>query len=210
MIWSERIIGRAVSRQLFSNSALVMVPNCSWTGHECDVLVVEKGLRIIDIEVKISRSDLKADLKKEKWWERRSQYWVVEGPPAPDMRRQWPLQVWKHYYAMPKSIWTPELLSDLPPASGILLLEEKSTAYNVSGPLGIRVERAAKPCRDADKLSPASVLDIARLASLRMWDAYAEIENLTATCQTLSESITVSGSHNPAPITQEIQHEPSL
>lgn len=199
MKWSERTIGRAVSRQLFANSSVVMVPNCSWTGYECDILVVEKNLRIIDIEVKISRADLKADLKKDKWWRRSgAMYWHHEGPPAPDLIRPWPKQVWKHYYAMPQSIWTPELVDYIPPNSGVLLLTERSDAYSVSGPLVIKVERAAKPCRDADKLSPACVMDIARLANLRLWDAYAEADNLVAINQKLSQKIMT-----PATQTQE-------
>ena len=44
--------------------ALVMVPNCYWTGDECDLLVVRNDLRLVDVEVKISRSDLKADAGK--------------------------------------------------------------------------------------------------------------------------------------------------
>lgn len=39
-----------------------------------------------------------------------------------------------------------------------------------------RVRRPAKPCRGADPISPAAAMDIARLASLRMWEAYARLE----------------------------------
>ena len=40
----------------------------------------------------------------------------------------------------------------------------------------IRVRRPAKPCRGAEPISPAAAVDIARLASLRMWDAYERLE----------------------------------
>lgn len=177
MKWTEHTIGRALCRQTFNRSALVLVPNCNWTGNECDVLVVEKNLRIIDIEVKISRADLKADAKKAKWWESLSYAeatargldpWSAKIPVA------WPRKVWKHYYAMPKAIWTSELLACVPANSGILLLSEPYAHDTV--PVVIQCERQAKPNRDAEKLAPAAVLDIARLANLRMWEAYAKLE----------------------------------
>ena len=64
--WSEQLIARTLARQTFEKKNLVIVPNCNWTGNECDLLVVTPDLRIIDVEVKISRSDLKADTKKNK------------------------------------------------------------------------------------------------------------------------------------------------
>lgn len=68
--WSESNIARALALQVFARKYLVMVPNCNWTGYECDLLAVAPDLRIVDIEVKISRADLKADAKKDKWWHR--------------------------------------------------------------------------------------------------------------------------------------------
>lgn len=169
MSWTEHTIGRALCRQTFNRKALVLVPNCNWTGYECDVLIVESQLRIIDVEIKISRADLKADLKKDKWWHSLS--YGEFGPKAP---RPWPRKVWKHYYAMPKAIWTPELVDFLPANSGILLLNEPGEWDRVE--VVVRCERSAKPNRDAEKLSPAAVLDIARLANLRMWEAYGKLE----------------------------------
>ncbi|KAG1523066.1 hypothetical protein G6F51_014555 [Rhizopus arrhizus] len=89
--------------------------------------------------------------------------------------REWPRQVWKHYYALPAEIWTDELLDCLgSPASGVLLLT------NEGGQVKARVRRAATHNRDAKIISPASAVDIARLASLRMWDAYARLEEREA------------------------------
>jgi hypothetical protein len=184
VIWTEHTIGRALCRQTFNRSALVLVPNCNWTGYECDVLIVEKNLRIIDIEVKISRADLKADAKKDKWWshmlysEALAAGKTVAGerwdPYAHRQPVAWPRKVWKHYYAMPKAIWAPELIDFLPANSGILLLSEPGEHDTV--PVVIRCVRPLKPNRDAAKLEPAAVLDIARLANLRMWEAYAKLE----------------------------------
>jgi hypothetical protein len=175
--WSENTIARALARQTFERKHLVLVPRCNWTGHECDLLVVARDLRIIDVEIKISRADLKADAKKEKWfhaWD-----FKVDGPYLPAAERvlrprQWPRKVWKHYYCMPREIWNEALFEFLPsPASGVLLLSEQRHG----GQLVVHCERRATPCRDADRISAEDAIDIARLASLRMWDSFERAEN---------------------------------
>lgn len=177
MSWSERTIAAALARQTFKRKYLVVVPNCNWTGHECDLLVVTENLRIIDVEIKISRADLKADAKKDKWWRRfgsvydpeRHQY--VERPKQP---LQHPQRVWKHYFAMPAEIWDDSLLEFLPsPASGVILLRDGSWPQTE---LMATVARRATPSRQADRISHEQAVNIARLASLRMWDAYDAVE----------------------------------
>lgn len=194
MKWTETSIARALALQTFNRKSLVVVPNCTWTGYECDLLVVAPDLRIIDVEVKISRADLKADAKKDKWWHREF------AGHAPEERkdgagnviaryhraiynktpRQWPPKVWKHYYAMPKEIWKPELAEFINERSGILLLSEQQCYGVIDGAaqIVVSVERQAKPNRDAEKISPAAAIDIARLASLRMWESYRQVEEL--------------------------------
>jgi len=164
------MIARAISLQTLARKCVVLVDRCNWTGHECDVLGVTTDLRIIDIEIKISRSDLKADAKKDKWWKHYTRSaetgrYVPNSPPLP---RNHPPKVWKHYYALPKEIWKPELFDSLPSkASGVLLLEQGRWD-------GIDVEcvRRATPNKDACRITPEQVMDIARLANLRMWEAY--------------------------------------
>lgn len=170
MNWSEHAIARAIALQTLARKCVVLVDNCNWTGYECDVLAVTNDLRIIDVEVKISRADLKADAKKDKWWRRACSWYPHEGPPSPDMPRQHPPKVWKHYYAMPKEIWRPELLECLPSsASGVILMREQR---NSTTPVVAEVVRRAMPAKDATRLKPEQVMDIARLANLRMWEAY--------------------------------------
>lgn len=183
MKWSETMIARALAYQVFHRKNLVVVPNCNWTGSECDLLVVTSDLRIVDVEVKISRADLKADAKKDKWWH----YLSYDEKIAVGLRPQtddwfgakepvqWPDKVWKHYYAMPAEIWKPELLASINPKSGILLLKEQRGGGSL---VFVSVERPAKPNRNAQKICAASAVDIARLASLRMWDTYKELEDV--------------------------------
>lgn len=184
MTWSETSIARALARQTFNRQHLVVVPNCGWTGHECDLLVVTANLLVIDVEIKISRADLKADAKKDKWWHRGHAEWdgVARcwGPRPGDARREWPRKVWKHYICCPKDIWAPDLLACLPsPASGVILVAERNhDRANRMPTLELTVERRAKPCRDAKAISPEQAVDIARLASLRMWDTYEAMDRM--------------------------------
>lgn len=173
MKWSEFKIIDAISRQVLDRRCLLLVDNCSWTGNECDVLGVTDDLRIIDVEVKISRADLKADRSKDKWWSRQMYRWLD----GPDQLREHPPKVWKHYYAMPAEIWKPELADSLPSQnSGILLLRYLERDDRII----VKCERRAKPAKDAYRLKPDEVLHVARLANLRMWEAYKREEKAEA------------------------------
>lgn len=174
MTWNEHLIARALSLQIFQRKHLVVVDNCNWTGHECDLLVVTSDLRIIDVEVKISRADFKADAKKDKWWHRQGWQRYQETPPPP-IARPWPPKVWKHYYALPKDIWKPDLVQFINPNSGILLLRE---GRGPSMPVVVDVERRVRANKDAEKITEAQAVDIARLASLRMWNAYQDVARM--------------------------------
>lgn len=176
MKWTERNIAAFLATFTFSHKCLVIIPNCLWTGNETDVLAVTKDLRIIDVEIKVSRSDLRADAAKMKWfhyWD-----WKVDGPYPPQgtqrtlRPRPWPEKVWKHYYCLPKAIWTPELLNEIQPVSGVLLVSEDTSGRGFY----INCVRPAKPNSKADRLTPAMAVDLARLASLRMWKAYAKLD----------------------------------
>ena len=171
--WSENLIARTLARHTFGRQHLVVVPNCTWPGSECDLLVVTPNLRVIDVEIKISRADLKADAKKDKWYH--SWDWRTDGNYDAEKRkpRDWPQKVWKHYYCLPKDIWDDSLLECLPsPQSGVLLMHN----HRGNDDFLIRVARPAKPDRKADRISPEDAVDIARLASLRMWDALQKLE----------------------------------
>lgn len=182
MNWSEHTIARAIALQTLARKCVVLVDNCNWTGHECDVLGVTTDLRIIDVEVKISRADLKADAKKDKWWqrpvigyqERETRWGKFREPVYGAIPQLHPRKVWKHYYALPAAIWKPELLDCLPSkASGVILMREQRNSVT---PVVADVVRRATPAKDATRLTPEQVMDIARLANLRMWEAYREAE----------------------------------
>lgn len=176
-MWTESRIAAALARQTFERRHLVLVLNCSWTGHECDLMVVTSDLRVIDVEVKISRADLKADAHKDKWWIRHGWQWHQAQQPEPTAR-EWPPKVWKHYFALPAEIWQDALFDALPsPKSGVILLSERD------GKVFAKCVRRSTPNREATRLKPAQAVDIARLASLRMWhalDARRTVESIAA------------------------------
>lgn len=158
--WSETMIAKSLALHTFERRHLVMLPNCNWTGHECDLLVVTKDLRIIDVEVKISRADLRVDAKKSKWWEQMA--WRND---SSGQRRLWPPKVWKHYYALPNELWRDDLYDAMSPASGVLLLTQ-----GADGHVFVTCARRAKPDIGAYRVTPEAAIDIARLANLRYWD----------------------------------------
>lgn len=177
--WNEMRIARAISRQTLGRKCIVLVDRCNWTGYECDVLGVTTDLRIIDVEVKISRADLKADAKKDKWWQRNGSLydWRTRSyPEGASVARHHPPKVWKHYYALPADIWSESLFEFLPSsASGVLTVKEQRG----TDVLSIHCVRRAVPNKDASRLTPAQAIDIARLANLRMWNAYEQLEQAT-------------------------------
>jgi hypothetical protein len=190
MTFTERSIAGYLARVIFLRKYLLLVPNCSWPGSECDLLAVTPNLRVIDVEIKISRADLRADAKKEKWFE--YEKYQPDVWPRAKHRIAYPRRVWKHYYCLPRTIWTPDLYADMNEVSGLLLIDDavprEAVGYGVTRiperkGFRIRVERRAKPDIKADKITPADAVDIARLASLRMWDAYDALDKIKVKSQ---------------------------
>ena len=164
MAWTERTIGAYLARHVFQRRHLV-VPNCQWTGAECDLLVITKTLMIVDVEIKTSRADLRADPGKDKWWHHRG--W---GKDRVSTALDWPRRVWRHYYCAPEAVLV-GILDGLPQRSGVLAIREDK-----HGRPWLHVARRAKSNPDAKPITAGEAIDIARLANLRMWDALYELD----------------------------------
>lgn len=163
--FTAKNITQYLANVFFEKKYLCVVDNCNWTGNECDMLVVTENLRIIDVEIKISRADLKADAGKTKWKDFSVRY---QNPPVDPTYVEHPRKIWKHYYCLPKNIWKDELYECLPSdCSGVILL----TYDDIRKKMRHEVVRRSKPNTKADKISYESVINIARLASLRMWNS---------------------------------------
>lgn len=120
-----------------------VVPNVSWgIGiHECDVLVVRPSGHAVEIEIKVSVSDLKADAKKH------------HGHYSNRIRELW--------FAMP-AFMEPHV--DLVPArAGILLLDTRHGSTYVSKTL-------RKPILNsqARKLTPREIQKVRHLGCMRL------------------------------------------
>lgn len=171
--WTEGSICAVLARKVFNND-LCVLPNTIWTGYEADLLVCTKDLYLVDVEVKISRADLKLDKDKDKWWKRpwgrydTATRAYIKPDPIPV---EYPHKVWKHYYAMPKAIWKDDLMEHVQPISGILLIDDNK-----------RVEciKRAKPNRKAEPITTLHAIELARLTSFRMWKAYEQLADYEA------------------------------
>lgn len=166
MKWTAREIARSLYVQAFNHKHLLVVPNTYWPGNETDILVVRTDLRLMDVEIKISRSDLKADAKKEKWFDMPTT-WRDERPKTP---RTHPRRIWKHYYCMPEAIWKDGLLEGIPATSGVILMRDHPDHP------GTWLVRQAKPAKDAERITPEELADIARVQSHRMWESFNEVD----------------------------------
>lgn len=170
MTWTARELVRTLALHVFDRKHLVVVPECQWPGSECDLLVVRRDLRLVDVEIKISRADLKRDAAKDKWFELPTT-WSFGGT-RPRVPRTHPARIWKHYFAVPADIWTDELYAHVPECSGVMMIRDSHFGL---APL-MTIRRQARPNKDAKAISAEDVCDIARLQSLRMWDAYREVD----------------------------------
>lgn len=166
MKWTAREIARALAYQVFNRRHLIVLPNTYWPGSETDLLLVRCDLRLMDVEIKISRSDLKADGGKDKWFDQ-PLTWRDERPKSP---RSHPRRIWKHYYCMPEAIWKDDLLSVVQPTSGIILMRDHPEH------VGCYLKRQPKAAKGAEPISHEELCDIARVQSQRMWDAYDELD----------------------------------
>lgn len=129
----------------------LIVPNVYWGMgiHECDLLVVSKAGYLTEIEIKISRADLRADAKK---W---------HGHESDRIKRL--------FFALPD--YLEHCIDMVPERAGIILVRPKANVPGVY-PYHPRCReiRSAIRNKDATKISDADRYKIARLGALRIWN----------------------------------------
>ena len=175
-IYTAERIAAVLARRTF-DGALCVVDRCTRLGAECDLLVVTRNLRAIDVEIKLSRADLKADRVKDKWYDYGERDRLTGS--YRKTTREWPRSVFKHYYVLPAPIWRVELLQHCMPKSGVIVVDFEhvnARRFSARRSGALIVKRRATPNRNCQPLKHETVVDIARLASLRMWDAYRDLE----------------------------------
>jgi hypothetical protein len=165
-------IEESVSR-LFGIRQNIIVPNISWGAglHECDLLIINKSHYATEIEIKVSKADLKKDLLKE------------HGHKS-DMIKEL-------YYAMPSKLieYAKTILPETVGLIGCELTEYNHNYHQVQGEGDLKydtdidviasIERKAKS-NGGRKLTEKEVLNIARLGTMRIWNLKKKLIKLTS------------------------------
>ena len=124
----------------------IVVPNISWgvNLHECDLLIIRKSGYGIEVEIKVSKSDLKADAKK--------------GHNHNDRMDR----LSELYFAIPD--YMEDCIEYIPERAGILLLHKDEWGLN------IQRKREPQKNRNKNKFSNEEILKIAHLGCMRIWN----------------------------------------
>lgn len=132
--------------ELFGIRKHLMVPNVSWgLGiHECDMLIVTKNGYANEVEIKLSRYDLKRDL--DKYHSHRNRL----------IRRL--------FFAIPLSLQ--EFQDLIPERAGIIIVNEDR---NLPYQSWCKITRPAQINKNALPLSMEQQIHLGRLASMRIW-----------------------------------------
>ncbi len=128
----------------------LIVPNVGWgmNMHECDLLVVSKAGYLTEIEIKITRADLRRDLKKRHLHK------------SPRIKRL--------FFALPDYLESCQHM--VPERAGIILVSAADRASTYPYSCGCRRIRAAVTNKAAGKITDYDRYKIARLGALRIWD----------------------------------------
>jgi hypothetical protein len=131
----------------------IIVPNVSWgVGlHECDLLIIRKSGYGIEVEIKVSKSDLKADAKK----------------PHQHTDRMGRLS--ELYFAIPN--YMKDCVEYIPERAGILLISKND------GWLGLSILRDPQINKNRRKFTDAEMLKVAHLGTMRIWNLKRSIKS---------------------------------
>jgi hypothetical protein len=136
--------------------ANVIVPRASWGAgvHECDMLILSLSGYLTEIEIKISKGDIKKDAAKRH-------------AHASD-------KIKKLYFALPENLfWRNGVKELIPEKAGILLVSKNiENRYIVSEDRKPVINERARPA------TPDEQFQLARLAALRIWDLKARLQKI--------------------------------
>jgi len=158
----------------FNERQNLIVPNVYWgwgLDYEADLVIVSTAGYATEIELKISRADLKADAKKKHCHN------------APIFR--------KLYFAMPLEIVDLELI---PERAGIFAYGKHTVEKHNHklGPViptydwtGLEIIRQAKLNKSAPRVTDAERMKLGHLAAMRIWNIKAELKIANEHIETL-------------------------
>lgn len=134
----------------------LIVPNISWGMglHECDLLVMNGQNYGVEIEIKVSKADVKKDGKKK------------HGHDSHKIRRL--------FFAIPLKLFTDDIVAMIPERAGILVVlpAQRDDLYGntfISPPRCV-LKRNAKINKYAKPFSDSERIEMGRLGMLRYWN----------------------------------------
>lgn len=141
----------------------IIVPNISWglAGmHECDMFIIKKTGFAVEVEIKISKSDLLADLLAD----------FKKGHSHIDRKNR----IVEFYYAMPFDLY--EKVKDLiPEGAGIITCEWNYNAYRMEHYIATRTQRQATRIKGARALTIEEQFKVAKLGCMRIFSLKEKI-----------------------------------
>jgi len=122
----------------------IIVPNVSWGAglHECDILVIKPSGIAIEVEIKVSLSDLKKDLEKK--------------------HKHKSKHIRMCYFAIPDKMI--KHLDLIPERFGVIVVKDNSISKWQT-----RIERPATINKASDKMSQDKINKIMHLGTMRIW-----------------------------------------
>lgn len=141
-----------VLAQYFGTRENIVVPNVSWglINHEADLLVLKPSGWAEEVEIKVSKSDLRRDLKKDHG----------RGHRASDLVR-------KLWFAVPADM---AQMPEIPEHAGII-----TVSYSKWGQWVAATVRAPKLNKRAHKLTDVNTHQLMRLGMFRIWTLKAKL-----------------------------------
>lgn len=135
----------------------IIVPNISWglLSHEVDLLVVRKSGIAVEVEIKISVQDLKADFKK-------SHHHIEKQN-----------RITEFYYAMPKDIY--EKCIDIIPKSAGIIICERYINYKKESAVKATLLRKSTRIKGSRKLTSEEQFKVAKLGCMRIFSLKEKI-----------------------------------
>ena len=126
--------------------------------HECDLLVMNGRNYGVEVEIKVSKADVKKDTKKK------------HGHESNKIRRL--------FFAIPESLFTDDVVAMIPERAGILVIKpaekigSENSEYGISytRPPKCVLKRNAKINKYAKPFSDGERMNMGRLGMLRYWN----------------------------------------
>lgn len=146
----------------------VIVPNVSYGLHihECDLLILSKNNYATEIEIKISKSDLRADSKKK------------HGHYSNKIKRL--------FFAVPENL-KEDALKLIPERAGLFLVKDNNY---------VELIKNAKINKNARPLSNKEIIKLYQLASMRIWPLKTVVNNQCKNRKLLKETLKSVCPHN--------------